>query len=152
MIKTLFPNQNGELFTHEGDTVADACSQFGLPLDMVCGGRGICKKFQVETEKRGLRQTVLACQEKVSANMKVYLNEKDNIQKTKVNKAHIMTNSLLSELSLDSAIKKIFLSKSVLQTPFYQGDWEHIQSLLLRQNLRWRELRFGLGCVEPMGR
>lgn len=108
MIKILFPNQNGELFTHEGDTVANACSQFGLTLDMVCGGRGVCKKCQVEIEKSGLRQTVLVCQEKISADMKVYLKEKDNIQKTKVYKAHIMTNSLLPELSLDSAIKKIF--------------------------------------------
>ncbi len=123
MKKVLFPSQNKEILCQKNDTVAVACSGLGYPLDLVCGGKGTCKKCTVEIEKDGIRQEVLACQEPVSDGLIVYLKYGDY-----KHEASILTDRIETELNIDPTVKKIFIDKKFLKTPFYYGDWEHIQA------------------------
>jgi uncharacterized 2Fe-2S/4Fe-4S cluster protein (DUF4445 family) len=125
MKKVLFPNQNKEILCQENDTVAAACSSLGYPLDLVCGGKGTCKKCTVEIERDGIRQEVLACQEPVSDGLIVYLKYEDY-----KHEASILTDRIETELNIDPPVKKIFIDKKFLKTPFYYGDWEHIQATI----------------------
>lgn len=125
MFKVLFPNQNKEIRCSKEDTIAAASAELGFPLDLVCGGKGTCNKCKVEIEKDGTRQEVLACQEKVSDGLIVYLTD-DNI----VHKAAILTDSLETDLVIETSVKKIFVDRNGLKTPAYQGDWEHIAKQL----------------------
>ncbi|UWG97694.1 ASKHA domain-containing protein [Dehalobacter sp. DCM] len=134
MIKVLFPNQNAEIHADENETIAVVSSKLGYPLDLVCGGKGTCQKCKVEIEKDGRRQEVLACQEKVSDGLIVYLTD-DNI----IHQATILTESLETDIVIESSIRKIFLDRNALKTPAYEGDWEHI-AIQLGSDLQTPEL------------
>lgn len=124
MIKVYFPNQDREIFVNEGETAAAACSRFGKPLDLTCGGKGTCKKCTILIEKNNKKELVLACQERILEETTIYLENKNSNFA-----AHILTDSLAGELDIEPAVKKIYLEKNLLQTPSYEGDWEHIKKI-----------------------
>ena len=74
MYQISFINQQKLLRVNNG-TLADACSTAGLPLNLVCGGKGTCGKCLVSIESHGQRQNVLACQYPVTEDLVVYLND-----------------------------------------------------------------------------
>ena len=47
-----FVNQN-KIVTVEGGTLAGACEKAGYPLNLVCGGRGVCGKCRVTVKRNG---------------------------------------------------------------------------------------------------
>ncbi len=51
----------------DAKTVADVCERAGYPLNMVCGGRGVCGKCSVLIRRENQLETVTACQTEVSA-------------------------------------------------------------------------------------
>ena len=63
----------------EGGTLAEICALAGYPLNLVCGGRGTCKKCQVTIKRKGQTavEEVLACKTVVDQDMEVYLHETD---------------------------------------------------------------------------
>ena len=50
--KITFANQKTEIEV-EGGTLADACKSAGYPLNLVCGGKGLCGKCAVTVEREG---------------------------------------------------------------------------------------------------
>lgn len=56
-----------------GGTLAEACALLGSPLELVCGGNGRCGKCAVLVERRGVRETVLACTTPVTEDVTVFL-------------------------------------------------------------------------------
>ena len=46
-----FVNQN-KIVTVEGGTLAGACEKVGYPLNLVCGGRGVCGKCRGDSKKK----------------------------------------------------------------------------------------------------
>ena len=45
--KVSFPNQKIEIEAPQGITLAEAAALAGLPLNLVCGGKGLCGKCPV---------------------------------------------------------------------------------------------------------
>ncbi|NLP43626.1 MAG: DUF4445 domain-containing protein [Peptococcaceae bacterium] len=125
MKKITFVNQNKEIYFAEQETIAQACAKAGFSLNMVCGGKGTCKKCKVTIEENGSRREVLACQEKIKADTKIYLEDSDFSHSASILTA---TNSL--QVALSPAVKKIFLTAEQLLAPPYSSNWEHIQKLV----------------------
>jgi len=123
MVKVFFPLQNQEIHVPSGETVAAACSRLGFNLDLVCGGKGTCKKCQVKIEEGGKSRLVLACQKKVSHGMKVFLNNDISAGQTAILSDHALPVS-----AIKPSCQKIYLEKEKLQTPFFAGSWEHIKN------------------------
>lgn len=124
-VKVYFPNQKNSIFVDRNVTVASACAEAGLALDLVCGGKGKCGKCRVEIIKHGTKSTVLACQEKVTEEMEVLLYE-NQISK----KANILTQSQIAPIKINPAVKKIHLQKEFYKTPTCEGTWDHINKQL----------------------
>lgn len=63
-----------------GMRLSDVCTTIGFPINMVCGGNGICRKCMVEIIADGRAETVLACQYLVERDIQVrrvlYASEK----------------------------------------------------------------------------
>jgi len=114
-----FPNQDIKIPVEKGISIALACSKAKLPLDLVCGGKGICKKCITEIEEDGKKKTVLACEHKVDSDVVVFLREYQ-IKKT----VNILTDSFLNKTNLNSSLKKIFIKYEAL--PLCSSTWEHI--------------------------
>ena len=72
--KITFANQKTEIEV-EGGTLADACKSAGYPLNLVCGGKGLCGKCAVTVEREGKPEKVLACRTVVDRDMTVYLEK-----------------------------------------------------------------------------
>ncbi|MEG2455313.1 MAG: ASKHA domain-containing protein [Oscillospiraceae bacterium] len=71
MLKASFPQWGLTAVLPEGATVAEAFAAVGHPLDLVCGGKGLCGKCLVEvTDHRGT-QTVCACQTSLTDSMEL---------------------------------------------------------------------------------
>lgn len=120
-VKISFPIQQKQVFIEKGATVATACMSAGFPLDLVCGGKGKCGKCSVEIERNGLRETTLACQEKVYSELKVFLRE-NQIKKT----IKVLTENDFSECVFNPSLKKVYIDKKSLDMPIGFGIWESI--------------------------
>lgn len=120
-VKIFFPLQQKQVFIEKGATVATACASAGFPLDLVCGGKGKCGKCSVEIERNGLRETTLACQEKVYSELKVFLRE-NQIKKT----IKVLTENTSSECVFNPSLKKVYIDKKSLDMPIGFGIWESI--------------------------
>ena len=125
MKKIIFVNQNKELFVAEQETVAQACAKAGFSLNMVCGGKGTCQKCKVTIEENGSTREVLACQEKIKTDLKIYLKDSDF-----THNASILTATNSHQIPFSPAVKKIFLPAEQLLAPAYRGSWEHIQQVM----------------------
>lgn len=117
--KVIFPLLKKEILISSTATIAKACELVGIPQDLVCGGKGTCKKCQVKIERNSKIETVLSCQENVMDGIKVFITNENK-------KTNILTENSISNIRFNPAIKKIYLDKSNLITPHCSGDWEHI--------------------------
>ena len=121
-INVFFPAENIHIQVQTGVTVSEACTLAGKPLNLVCGGKGKCGKCKLEIEINGLHKEVLACQEIITRDINIFLPLEEEWNSTQ-----ILTANNTNLRKLKPLVQKIFLPKTVLQTPPYQGDWEHIQ-------------------------
>lgn len=117
-IKVYFPNQNKKIFIDRGSSIASACTEAGFVLDFVCGGKGTCKKCQVEIENGVNKKSVLACQEKVYSDLKVFLA--DHQFKTM---AHILTDNIIDGVDFNPSLRKKYIEKETL--PLCSSMWEY---------------------------
>lgn len=122
-VKVLFPLLNKEIIIDSTATIAKACELAGHPRDLICGGKGKCKKCQVEIIRDGNLEKVLSCQEKVSEGLRVLIMNENN-------KVNILTENISSDIVFNPIIKKVYLDKSNLITPECSGDFENICSKL----------------------
>jgi len=128
MIRIYFPNQDRELYCQEGITLAAACETIGFPLDLVCGGKGTCRKCQLEIERYGQTEFVLACQEKVSPDMKIFLHDRIGYANLTA-----LVNHNKIKVEIHPSLEKIHLPREMLSLPFFGGAWEHILGLIGRR-------------------
>lgn len=103
-----FVNQN-KIVTVEGGTLAGACEKAGYPLNLVCGGRGVCGKCRVTVKRNGTLEEVLACREMIRMDEEVYLEEKDYLHESSV-----LTESQLSGVRFSPSVKKVYRTKEEL--------------------------------------
>jgi len=123
-VQVFFPYQDKTILVDLNTTVASACAMAGFPLDMVCGGKGRCGKCKVDIIKNGIKSTVLACQEIITTELQILLEE-NQINK----KANILTQGLWDSVDFDPAVKKIHLKKEDCKAPTGYGTWDHINDL-----------------------
>lgn len=125
MIKVFYAKQNQAILVKAGETVASACSRLGMPLDLTCGGKGICNKCQIVIEKNGKTETVRACQEKIWTELMIYL-EQTNVYSN----SNILSESILTNFKIKPTINKVFVERDLLHTPCCEGNWESILRII----------------------
>lgn len=103
-----FVNQKKEIAV-EGGTLAEACEQAGFPLNLVCGGMGICGKCAVTVERNGGFEKVLACKTMVEQDERVYLEPSQY-----EHSGNVLTGSRLKETGNNPSVKKEYLTKEQL--------------------------------------
>lgn len=106
--KVRFVNQDTEIFV-EGGTLAQACHKAGYPLNLVCGGKGICGKCKITVKRDEVLKQVLACREEVRQDEEVYLYEKDY-----THEGSVLTRSNLIGVGFHPSVKKIYRTKENL--------------------------------------
>ena len=52
-MRVLFPLLEEEIEVSQDSLVSDVCASIGLPLNLVCGGKGRCKKCLVNVKENG---------------------------------------------------------------------------------------------------
>ncbi|HAE61398.1 MAG TPA: activating enzyme [Eubacteriaceae bacterium] len=122
-ITVKFPILNKSLKVDEGMKVSEACALAGYPLNLVCGGKGTCKKCAVEINESGHLKKILSCREVVYDDMEIMLKEEEQ-------KAQILTSSTLDEIHFNPSIKSIYLNRDDLRTELGQNDWDVLNNKL----------------------
>ena len=74
-IKILFIQYNKTIRLPAGTLLSEACRQAGLPMDLLCGGGGICGKCRVLLQQQDRLESVLACQTRVMEDLTVVMPE-----------------------------------------------------------------------------
>lgn len=122
-VKVEFPLVNRTVEVAQGTKVSDACAQAGYPLNLVCGGKGTCKKCAVEIEEDGVAKVILSCQEIVYDGMKVLLREEEQ-------KAQILTSSALDAVDFDPPLRMAAIPSEKLKVEIGENDWDVLKSHL----------------------
>jgi uncharacterized 2Fe-2S/4Fe-4S cluster protein (DUF4445 family) len=130
-MKIIFMPQEKTGEYQEGITIAAAAEEAGLPLDLVCGGRGRCGKCKVFLQEDGKPlQEVLACQEKLLKDATVHIPSK-----LLKREAVILTGSNLGRVKLEPLGEKVFLPAEKLKAHTSDGDFERLALALGRPGL-----------------
>jgi len=127
MYQILFINQKKTISVNSG-TLAEACSEAGFPLNLVCGGKGTCGKCLTTIEIDGNNQNVSACQYMVSENLVVYLNDTDLVDQS----FHLSNQLIKENYVFNPALKKRHFQHSELKPENY-SDFLASSPLLLLQ-------------------
>lgn len=126
MVKVTFMPQKITAHYPPGTKISAAAEAAGLPLDLVCGGRGRCGKCTVLVEEEGREaREVLACQEELTAHASVHIPAR-LLKKDAV----ILTGGTLGRVRLDPVIKKVFLPAAKLKEYESDGDFERLKLAL----------------------
>lgn len=108
MYQISFINQSKSIAVH-GGTLADACTEAGFPLDLVCGGKGTCGKCSVTIEANGQKRNELACKFEISEDLTIYLESAQFLDQ-----ASLLTHHL--------APTNVSLNPSLSKTHFHHCD------------------------------
>lgn len=125
-VNVIFPFLNKTIKVDGNKKISDACAQVGQPLNLVCGGKGKCKKCTVDIEVDGEISTIMSCQTNVTDGVKVLL-KKEDIQ------AQILTDSILKHVDPNPSLKSYYFTSEELKTELADNDWDTVQKLLGRQ-------------------
>src|SRR5690554_2350085 len=115
--KVEFPLLNRSIEVPEGTKVSDACAQAGYPLNLVCGGKGTCKKCAVEIEENGQPKIILSCQTTIYDGMKILLKEEEQ-------KAQILTSATLDAIEFEPSLRVIQIPADKLKVSIGENDWD----------------------------
>ncbi|NTW71511.1 MAG: ATP-binding protein [Eubacteriaceae bacterium] len=118
-----FPLLNESIVVEEGTKLSEACAIAGYPLNLVCGGKGKCKKCAVEIEEHGEIKKVLSCMTDVYDGIRVLLKEEEQ-------KAQILTSSTLDNTPLDPSLRSVYIEKEKLKTDLCENDWETLHRVI----------------------
>ncbi|NLN98370.1 MAG: ATP-binding protein [Eubacteriaceae bacterium] len=118
----LFPLVDIGLDLPEGTKVSEACDAAGYPLNLVCGGKGKCKKCVVNIEEDGVAKEVLGCVTDISDGMKIFVSpEKSDSQ---------ILETLLEGVGHEPKTKVYPLLYEDLVTPLCGYDLNRIRTLI----------------------
>ncbi|MBN2040404.1 MAG: DUF4445 domain-containing protein [Spirochaetes bacterium] len=120
MLRVDFPFLNKYVEMPEGSKISDACDAAGHPLNLVCGGKGKCKKCAVDIEENGTVKNVISCQTEIFEGVKILLKD-ENIQ------AKILTESKLKDFDFNPCLSLKYISREFLKTEMGENDWDTIK-------------------------
>lgn len=103
-----------------GKTVADACSDVGFPQNLVCGGKGTCKKCLVTIRENGLTKEVLGCQHPVSQDMDILISKESAI-------SQILETTEHKQFNVNPKTKVLTLPLTELKTEMCSYDLETLR-------------------------
>lgn len=75
-----FPRWKQSIDIPEPLTVSEACEKAGHPLNLVCGGNGVCGKCRTWVEDAQGRRQVLACQTPVTDGMRIDPEQEERLK------------------------------------------------------------------------
>lgn len=122
-LKVEFPYLNKTIEVPEGTKLSQACADAGYPLNLVCGGRGKCKKCGVDIEEDGEVKRVLSCQVDAYDGIKVLLREEEQ-------KVQILTSSTMDSTIYNPSLYTKTFTKEQLETELGDNDWSTLKNLM----------------------
>ncbi len=118
----LFPLVDIGLDLPKGTKVSEACDAAGYPLNLVCGGKGKCKKCLINIEENGVTKEVLGCMTEISEDMKIFVSPENSDSQ--------ILETLLEGVQHEPKTKVYSLLYKDLVTPLCGYDLERIRSLI----------------------
>lgn len=115
-VNVKFPLLGKSVEIDENAKVSDACAMVGEPLNMVCGGKGKCKKCTVDVKIAGKTNTVLGCQEPVFEGLEVMITGQET-------NAQILTTNMIKDIKPDPSLKSFRIPKENLKSELGGSDW-----------------------------
>lgn len=122
-VKVKFPFLDKSLEIPENSKISQACDAVGHPLNLVCGGKGKCKKCAVDIKTDGTIKSVLGCQAEVTDGLEILL-KRDEAQ------AQILTESMLKDLDINPSLFSEFIPSGALKTDRAGNDWKTLKKAL----------------------
>lgn len=122
-VKVSFPLLKKFVEMPENSKISEACEAVGLPLNLVCGGKGKCKKCAVNIKTDNTVKSVLSCQTKVSEGLQILIRDKD-VQ------AQILTESILKDIRLNPSLSSKYIPAENLKTEMAGNDWDTLEKIL----------------------
>jgi uncharacterized 2Fe-2S/4Fe-4S cluster protein (DUF4445 family) len=123
MVKVRFPLLNKSIEMPANSKISDACEAIGRPLNLVCGGKGQCKKCGVNIKVDNIIKNVLSCQTNVSEGLQILLKDED-VQ------AQILTTSVMKDVHFNPSLSLKYLPPESLKTEMAGNDWDTIEKRL----------------------
>ncbi|MBU4437977.1 MAG: DUF4445 domain-containing protein [Firmicutes bacterium] len=122
-IRIFFPLLDKSIMVEAGKTVAEACALVGFPQNLVCGGKGTCKKCLVTIRENDLVSEVLGCQHIVSQDMSILISKEAAL-------SQILETTDNDELSFNPKTRIVSIPFSQLKTEMCSYDLETIRKVL----------------------
>jgi uncharacterized 2Fe-2S/4Fe-4S cluster protein (DUF4445 family) len=122
-VKVRFPLLNKSIEMPENSKISDACEAIGHPLNLVCGGKGKCKKCAVDIKVDHTIKSVLSCQTNVIEGLQILLKDEDS-------QAQILTESILKDIHFDPSLSLRYIPSGSLKTDMAGNDWATIEKML----------------------
>ena len=118
-----FPLLDQTIEIPDDSKVSDACAAVDLPLNLVCGGKGKCKKCLVTVKDgEGMRE-VLGCMTPVSEDMEIYISRERAA-------SQILETSANEALPFDPAVKVVPIPYDDLKFPLCGYIYDGVRSFL----------------------
>jgi Uncharacterized metal-binding protein len=122
-IRVFFPLLDKNVMVEAGKTVAQACALVGFPQNLVCGGKGTCKKCLVTIRENDLVSEVLSCQHLVSQDMAIFISKEAAL-------SQILETTSNGELSFNPKTRVATVPITALKTEMCSYDLETIRAAL----------------------
>ncbi|MDD3306221.1 MAG: ASKHA domain-containing protein [Acetobacterium sp.] len=122
-IRVFFPLLDKSIMVEAGKTVAETCALIGFPQNLVCGGKGTCKKCLVTIRENDLVSEVLSCQHLISEDMAILISKEAAI-------SQILETTNNGELSFNPKTRVAAIPITALKTEMCSYDLETIQKAL----------------------
>lgn len=132
-INVIFPLLEEEIKCDPSTTVAEACALVGYPRNLVCGGKGTCKKCLVGIKENNIITDVLSCQHRVSEGMEIFIS-KEAID------SQILESSDQNIVDLEPQLELITVPFEEFKTGLGSYDLDTLRSLTKR-NLKMSDLK-----------
>ena len=124
-----FPLQKIQISAPQGITLAEAAAIAGLPLNLVCGGKGLCGKCTIRICDSIGRRQVLACRTLLERPTEIYLNPEDLRSQPQL----LLSGQSSRTLRLAPALAKAFVPAGELLSPEEGAFTEYGDPFLLKK-------------------
>jgi len=122
-IRVCFPLLDKCIMVEVGKTVAEACALVGFPQNLVCGGKGTCKKCLVTIRENDLVSEVLGCQHLVSEDIAILISKEAAL-------SQILEATSNGELSFNPKTRVATIPITALKTEMCSYDLETIRKAI----------------------
>ncbi|MGL4607053.1 MAG: ASKHA domain-containing protein [Eubacteriaceae bacterium] len=123
LIQINFPLLNKTISIKKGSTISEACSLIGFPQNLVCGGKGTCKKCLTTIRESGNTIEVLGCQHQITQKTDILISKEAALSK-------ILENTANETLPFNPKTKSFSVPYKNLITEMCSYDLETIRNAL----------------------